>query len=85
VAEREVVTGLERVLKEAVLSHYSGISLQELIKSNGNFSHFFFIILKRNTYIQERPRQCPSGPLWHILINILFYHNGHPAMFEYIS
>jgi hypothetical protein len=27
----------------------------------------------------------PAGPLQHILINILFYHSGHPAIFEHFS
>jgi hypothetical protein len=30
----------------------------------------FFLILKKIMYIQKWPRQCPSGPLEHILINI---------------
>jgi hypothetical protein len=37
-----------------------------------------FFILKK-TYIQKWPRQCPSAPLKHIIINILFYHSGRPA------
>jgi hypothetical protein len=28
-----------------------------------------------------RPRPWPSSPLQHILINILFYHSGRPAIF----
>jgi hypothetical protein len=40
----------------------------------------FFYCEKKCKYKKKRPRQCPSGPLQHILINILFYYSGLPAI-----
>jgi hypothetical protein len=61
------------------------MDLREIGWGGTDWIELVFFIVKSKCKYKKRPRQCPSGPLQHSLINILFCYSGLPASLEYIS